>query len=97
MTSESDSLVRWVATKLSETDDTVIEWKLIVGKVWNRQKQRCVATVWRNVGTTHATWHTWSQTGEGGENDVEHELTSDQSCKRAKIEAAASAIEQGFI
>lgn len=96
MTSESDSLVRWVATKLNNIDDTVIEWNLIVGKLMGRKKQRCVATVWRNVGT-HATWHTWSQTGEGGENDVEHELTSDESCKRAKIEAAASAIEQGFI
>ena len=54
------------------------------------------ATVWRNQHG-EATWHTWDQQGGGGENDVEHEATSDESCKRARIEAAASAIDQGFI
>lgn len=49
-------------------------------------KWRKVADVWSN-----GTWHTWNQNGEGGENDVE--LT----VERAKVEAASSAIEQGFI
>lgn len=59
-------------------------WQLMVNR--GRGKWRKVADVWSN-----GTWHTWNQNGEGGENDVE--LT----VERAKVEAAASAIEQGFI
>ena len=48
--------------------------------------QRCVANVWEN-----GIWHTWDQDGVGGENDKE------ETVARAKIEAAASAIQQGFV
>jgi hypothetical protein len=47
---------------------------------------RCVATVWAN-----GTWCTWNRSGSGGENDRE------ETVKQAKVEAAASAIAQGFI
>ena len=36
-------------------------------------------------------WHTFDQRGVGGENDLE------ETVDRAKVEAAASAIDQGFI
>jgi hypothetical protein len=44
------------------------------------------ASVWDN-----GTWHTWDRNGVGGENFIE------KTVLRAKIEAAASAIAQGFI
>lgn len=47
---------------------------------------RCVATVWAN-----GAWFTWDQHGMGGE------IGAEDSMKQAKVEAAASAIEQGFI
>ena len=46
---------------------------------------RTIATVWAN-----GHWHTWDRDGAGGENSVEQTVT------RAKIEAAGSAILQGF-
>lgn len=48
--------------------------------------RRVVATVWDN-----GVWHTWDRDGIGGENSKE------ETVERAKIEAAASAINQGFI
>jgi len=54
---------------------------------WNlKHDGRTVATVWDN-----GYWHTWDHQGIGGENSVE------ETVKQAKIEAASSAIEQGFI
>lgn len=44
------------------------------------------ASVWLN-----GTWHTWNPHGVGGEN------SSEETVAKAKIEAAASAIAQGFI
>ncbi len=89
------AIVRWV---VSETDSNgvAVAWKLIVGKLMERKKQRCVATVWRNSGN-RATWHTWDNSGVGGENDVEGGESSNLAVRRAKIEASASAIFQGFI
>lgn len=46
--------------------------------------------VWER-GSQRAVWHTFDHNGVGGENDVE------DTAKQAKIEAAASVIEQGFI
>ena len=65
----------------------LVYWKR-VGDEWRLQvgMVRHVATVWDN-----GTWHTWDRRGTGGENDVEATVA------RAKIEAAASAIAQGFI
>ena len=57
------------------------EWRLYVGR-----RKRYTATVWSN-----GAWHTWDRDGNGGENSQE------QSVYRAKIEAAGSAIRQGFI
>jgi hypothetical protein len=54
---------------------------------WNLLVQgRSAATVWDN-----GTWHTWDRQHTGGENSQE------TTVERAKIEAAASAIAQGFI
>lgn len=59
------------------------EWRLTVMQDGD---MRLVATVW-----TNGVWHTWDRDGIGGEND------SEETVERAKIEAAASAIAQGFI
>ena len=61
----------------------ITQWDLKVRR--KRDVVATVATVWAN-----GTWQTFSPDGTGGENDMEG------SVKRAKIEAAASAIEQGF-
>jgi hypothetical protein len=58
-------------------------WDLVVGR---GKHPRTVATVWAN-----GTWSTWNRSGTGAENDKE------DTVKRAKIEASASAISQGFI
>lgn len=58
-------------------------WNLIIKTMMGTH--RAVATVWEN-----GTWHTWDQWGTGGEN------SSEGTVQRAKVEAAASAIEQGF-
>lgn len=47
---------------------------------------RVVANVWSN-----GIWHTWDHRGAGGEN------SSEKTVRRAKIEAAAAVIDQGFI
>ena len=49
-------------------------------------KPYTAATVWDN-----GVWHTWDRNGAGGENDAE------VTVKKAKVEAAASAVAQGFI
>lgn len=59
------------------------EWQLMVTL---DGRSRSAATVWAN-----GTWHTWDRFGIGGENSQE------STVERAKIEAAASAIAQGFI
>ena len=58
------------------------EWRLML----NVDPPRCVATVWAT-----GVWHTWDEHGTGGEN------SSEETVARAKIEAAASAIAQGFV
>lgn len=69
------------------------QWNLLVK---NGCKWRIVATVWANLDN-EATWHTWDLDGVGGENDVETASSSNLACRRARAEAANSAIEQGFI
>lgn len=66
-------------------------WKDLGGNNWNLyagrgKKPRLLANVWAN-----GTWHTWDHNGVGGENDTE------ENVKKAKVEAAASVIEQGFV
>ncbi len=65
----------------------LVYWKR-VNEVWRLQvgERRYVATVWDN-----GTWHTWNRNNCGGENAQE------KTVELAKIEAAASAIAQGFI
>lgn len=58
-------------------------WMLVVGR---GKKPRKVANVWAN-----GVWHTWDRSGIGGEN------SSEPTIERAKVEAAASVIAQGFI
>lgn len=82
----TEPTVRWVAANMDPITGNVTEWRLIVGKLMGRRKQRCVATVWAN-----GTWHTWDHRGVGGENSKE------ETAERAKIEAAASAIAQSFV
>lgn len=70
--------------------DSICRWKKQPGH-WDLLVNRngscsVVATVYPN-----GTWHTWDRDGVGGENDVE------DSVRRAKTEAAAAAIDQGFI
>ncbi len=75
-------LVRWIVRDTSSVGKPSC-WNLVVGR---GKKPRIVATAWDN-----GTWHTWDRNGHGGENSVE------KTVKQAKVEAAASAIAQGFI
>lgn len=59
-------------------------WDLMVHR--QSGERTSAARVWPN-----GVWHTFDQDGVGGENDVESDV------RRAKIEAAASAVEQGFV
>ena len=61
-------------------------WHLMVRNSLRTKKWRIAATVYPN-----GIWHTFNQDGVGGENWKEDTI------KKAKIEAAASAIAQGFI
>lgn len=90
MAKQFEPLVRWEVTNRNK-DGIPVEWKLVVGR-----RKQVAATVWRD-SDGGATWHTWDQTGVGGENDVERQSTSERSCRRARLEAAAAAIEQGFV
>lgn len=56
-------------------------WELLVGR-----KSRCAAQVYYN-----ACWHTFDHNGVGGENWKEYTI------EQTKVQAAASAISQGFI
>lgn len=58
----------------------------LILRLTTRSKGIPVATVYSN-----GVWCTWDKNGVGGENSRE------QTVGRAKIEAAASAIAQGFI
>lgn len=75
-------MLRWIVLSTDPITNKPREYRLCFG----RRKPRCVATVWEN-----GTWHTWDKNGVGGENSVEIDV------RRAKIEASASAIEQGFV
>jgi hypothetical protein len=66
----------------------LVRWERVVD-IWVlrvRGRECGAATVYDN-----GTWHTWNYDGVGGENSCE------ETVERAKIEAAASAIQQGFI
>lgn len=92
-----DPFVRWVVA-VNDAAGIPIEWRLIVGKLMRRRKQRCVATIWVNISEKSATWHTWNADGEGGQNDVEADAVDyRRAVRRAKANAGAAAIEQGFI
>lgn len=58
------------------------------GSEWNLRVRgkRSVATVFEN-----GSWFTWDRDGVGGENSQE------ETVYKAKLQAAASAIDQGFI
>lgn len=65
----------------------LVKWEQDERGDWQLMTQgRTAATVFSN-----AVWHTWDRDGIGGEN------SSERTVRKAKIEAAASAIEQGFI
>ena len=72
----------WVRTGDNGSTNTTC-WHLLVGRSANRY---CAAQVWSN-----GVWHTWDKNGCGGEN------ASEPTVERAKTEATASAIAQGFI
>lgn len=74
-------IVRWV--KGTDPTGTRSVHELMVGR---GKRPRIAATVWDN-----GVWHTWDHNGVGGENSIE------ETVAKAKIEAAASAISQGFI
>jgi hypothetical protein len=61
------------------------KWDLMVQRT-PKSKPRSVATAYMN-----GTWYTWDHDGVGGENAKE------ETVKQAKLEAAGSAINQGFI
>lgn len=63
-----------------------IRWEQKADGWWLMAGKRVVATVYKN-----GVWHTWDRQGTGGENSQEDTVA------RAKIEAAASVIEQGFL
>lgn len=79
----SEPYVIWIEMGHDASMGKVVRWDLMVGR---KGRRRSAATVWDN-----GTWHTWDKDGVGGENDVE------KTVALAKIEAAASAIAQGFI
>ena len=62
------------------------KWNLMYGVNSKTGKRRVVATVWGN-----GVWHTFDRHGSGGENWAE------SSVDKAKDEAKASAISQGFV
>lgn len=81
---EYEPVLQWVFIDALFPEPKI--WKLMYGK----KKKRCVATVWQNMDKK-GTWHTWDVNGVGGENWIEDTVA------KAKVEAAASAIAQGFI
>ena len=94
----TDRLCRWVVSKI-DWHERPKEWHLMVA-VPGRETIPA-ATVHRNdddgSGVFRATWHTWDQSGSGGQNWVEKAPSSDEACLRARRAASAAAIEQGFI
>lgn len=94
----TDRLCRWVVSKI-EWHQRPKEWQLMVA-VAGRETIPA-ATVHRNdddgSGVFRATWHTWDQSGNGGQNWVEKAPSSDEACRMARRAASAAAIEQGFI
>lgn len=81
---EMAAIVRWEEVEPEPNWDgsrMYRKWVLRVGK-----RKTPAATVWEN-----GVWHTWDRSGVGGENSRE------PTAYEAKIEAAAAAIEQGFI
>jgi len=80
------AFAKWNRTQ----SDGKLCWQLMVGLIGF---ERCAATVW-DTGV----WHTWDRDGTGGENGAEWKPRSGKpDVERAKIEAAAAAIEQGFV
>lgn len=89
LTAPVDAVVRqpmlcWRYVDRTPNTDEVNRWELQFRYL--RGHQRTVATVFNN-----GTWHTWDEDGIGGENSQE------PTVERARIEAAASAIAQGFV
>jgi hypothetical protein len=81
-----DRLVYWAKEEVPTGHVSHFNWHLMVRDSLRSKKWRRAATVWAN-----GVWHTWDRKGSGGENWRE------DTVKQAKIEAAASAIAQGFI
>lgn len=54
-------------------------------------RERCVATVWPQIHPEGSYWHTWDDTGTGGENDI-------SACvDDAMADAERACWRQGFI
>lgn len=87
--SSEQQLVRW-SCEVDPVFETHKTWRLLARSSTRSKKWRTVAIVWEK-GKQQAVWHTFDQNGTGGENWVE------DTAKQAKVEAAASAIAQGFI
>ena len=66
--------------------EPLVKWIKTQDRWELHMRNRSVATVWMN-----GVWHTWDRDGNGGENSAEDTVA------KAKVEAAASAIAQGFI
>ena len=82
----SNAPTHWQALQPLGAGEPVVKWHETPDAWQLRVGDRCVATAYKS-----GYWHTWDRDGVGGENSRETDV------KTAKIEAAASAIEQGFI
>jgi len=81
--------MQYVKWEYTTTGDLKPCWQLMVG---HNEPRRSAATVWLT-----GVWHTWDENGVGGENSAEWTRAGKPDVNRAKIEAAAAAIAQGFI
>lgn len=89
--------VRWVTSKHDAYGNSA-EMKLIVGKLMERRKQRCVATVSVLWALEIVTWRTWDKNGVASATvEVEDAISIEEAIQRAKAFATLAAVEQGFI
>ena len=79
-------LIYWAKEEVHTGPTSHFNWHLMARDSLRSKKWRRVASVYAN-----GSWWTWDRTGGGGENWRE------DTVKQAKVEAAASAIAQGFI
>lgn len=89
----TEQLVLWVVTTRDKFTQEVLRCDLLV------QGGRSAAIVWLLPGgyPRQAKWATYGMRGTEGERGVVTAPTGHEAVQKAKIEACASAVEQGFV